>query len=103
MNSAADTSKQKLAADLKALVTDAEEVLRVTAGQAGEQAARLRTRIEERVAGARTTLADAQDVLMDKAAMASSAADDYVHEQPWQAVGIAAGIGLLLGLLVSRR
>lgn len=98
-----DVSKQKLAADLKAVVADAEELLRATAGQAGDKMADLRGKIEQRLNTARATLADTQDVMLDKAKQASRATDDYVHDHPWKAVGIAAGAGLLLGMLFSRR
>ena len=47
--------------------------------------------------------ADAQAVALDKAKAAGRAADDYVHENPWRSVGIAAGAGLIIGLLIGRR
>ena len=43
------------------------------------------------------------DVIAEKAKAAGHAADDYVHDHPWQSVGVAAGVGLLLGMLLSRR
>lgn len=98
-----EVSKQKLAADLKAVIADAEELLRVTAGQAGDKVTELRGKIEKRLSTARATLSDAQDAMLDKAKQAGRATDDYVHDHPWKAVGVAAGIGLLLGLLISRR
>lgn len=98
-----DISKQKLAADLKAIITDTEELLRLTAGQAGDKVADLRGKIEQRLTTARATLAETQDALLDKAKQAGRATDDYVHDHPWKAVGIAAGVGVVLGLLISRR
>lgn len=98
-----EVSKQKLAADLKAVVADAEELLRATAGQAGDKVADLRARIEERLGDARVTLAETQAAALEKAKQAGRAADDYVHENPWRSVGIAAGVGLLVGMLISRR
>jgi ElaB/YqjD/DUF883 family membrane-anchored ribosome-binding protein len=98
-----EVSKEKLAADLKIVVADAEELLRATAGQAGEKVAELRTKIEARLGDARATLAEVQGVAIDKAKQAGRAADDYVHENPWKSVGIGAGVGLLIGLLIGRR
>ena len=94
--------REKLMADLKMVIADAEELLRLTAGQAGDKAAELRIRMQARMEQAKADLARLQNVAMDGAKDASRAADVYVHENPWQAVGIAAGLGFLLGLLVSR-
>lgn len=99
----AAVSKDKLIADFKVVVADAEELLRATASQAGDKAADLRTRIQARLAEAKVQLADAEAALIDKAKLAGRAADDYVHDNPWRSVGIAAGVGLIVGLLIGRR
>lgn len=97
------TSKQKLVSDMKGVVADAEEILRATAGVAGEKMADLRERVGERLRDAKLRLADAEAVLVDRTKAAARATDDYVHENPWRAVGVAAGIGLLLGVIIGRR
>jgi len=99
----AAVSKDKLIADFKVVVADAEELLRATASQAGDKAADLRTRIQARLAEAKVQLADAETALIDKAKQAGRVADDYVHDNPWRSVGIAAGVGLIVGLLIGRR
>ena len=96
-------SKEKLVSDLKVLIADTEDLLRATAGQAGEKIAVARERIQSSLAVYKEKLVDAEHALMEKTKEAARAADEYVHEHPWQAVGVAAGIGFLLGLLVSRR
>lgn len=96
-------SKEKLIADMKVVVSDAEEILRATAGVAGEKMADLRERIGERLRDARLRIDDAEAALVDKTKAAARAADDFVNENPWQAVGIAAGIGVLLGIIIGRR
>ena len=96
-------TKDKLVADLKLVVADAEELLRMTAGQAGEKAAELRSRIQERLADAKLRLADAQAAVVDRAKQVGRATDDYVHDNPWRSVGVAAGIGFIVGLLIGRR
>ena len=103
MNSMTEVSKEKLVSDLKVVVADAEELLRATAGQTGEKVAELRSKIEGRLRNARATLAEAQDAIVGKAKQVGSSTDDYVHDNPWQSVGIAAGIGLLVGILIGRR
>jgi len=98
-----NNSKQKLVSDMKIVVSDAEEILRATAGVAGEKMVDLREHIAERLHDAKMRLADAEAALVDKTKAAARATDDYVNENPWQAVGIAAGIGLLLGIIIGRR
>ena len=98
-----NSSKQKLVSDMKVVVSDAEEILRATAGVAGERMVDLRERIAERLRDAKLRLADAEAALVDKTKAAARATDDIVNDNPWQAVGIAAGIGLLLGIIIGRR
>ncbi|MBK6862872.1 MAG: DUF883 domain-containing protein [Ideonella sp.] len=93
----------KLLADLRLVVADAEELLHTTAGQAGEGVAELRAKVQASLASARDGLAQAQEAALAKARAAGRAADDYVHENPWRSIGIAAGFGLVVGLLIGRR
>ncbi len=97
------TSQEKLVTDIRAVIADAEEILLATADQTGEKIANLRTRIKELVLDARIRLDAAEEVLIEKTRAAARATDNYVHENPWQAVGIGAGIGFLLGLVLGRR
>jgi ElaB/YqjD/DUF883 family membrane-anchored ribosome-binding protein len=100
----ADTAnKEKLIADFKVVVADAEELLRATANQAGDKATELRASIQTRLADAKLRLADAEAAVVDTAKQVGRVADDYVHENPWRSVGIAAGAGLIIGLLIGRR
>lgn len=106
MTEATDLSivnKEKLVADMKIVVADAEEILRQTANVAGEKAGELRERIQERLRDAKIRIADAEAVLVDRTKAAARATDDFVQENPWKAVGIAAGVGLLLGVIIGRR
>lgn len=98
-----DVNKDKLVADLKVVVADAEELLRATASQAGEKVVAARERIQASLATAKVKLGEAERAAVAKAKDAARATDEYVHDNPWQAVGIAAGIGVLLGLLIGRR
>lgn len=94
---------QKLVTDLGVLVGDAEELVKATAAQTGEKIVEMRGKIQQSVANVKPRLAQAQTLLREKTAVAVETADDYVHTHPWPVVGMAAGIGLLVGLLVSRR
>jgi ElaB/YqjD/DUF883 family membrane-anchored ribosome-binding protein len=97
------TQKDKLMADLRVVVSDAEELLRLTADDVGEASVGLRERLTERLQNARAGLLDMQVNATDKAKAAGRAADDYVHDHPWKSVAIGAGIGLVVGLLIGRR
>ncbi len=95
--------KDKLVADLKTVIADTEELLRLGAEQTGASATEWRAKVEERISRAKLKLEDLQDSAVAKAKAAGHAADDYVHEHPWKAIGAAAGIGLIVGLLIGRR
>lgn len=94
------SSKERLVGDLKNLVADAEELLKATASQAGDKIAVARQKIEQSLIEGKKALADAEKTLVKKSKEAADVADDYVRENPWNAVGIAAGVGLILGLLI---
>ncbi len=81
-------STERLMKDLHAVVMDTEELLKATAGQGGERVEKVRARAEESLRNARSRVA---------------AAANEVRENPWTAVGVAAGVGLIAGILLSRK
>ena|ERR671914_178738 len=94
------SSKEKLVNDLRNLVADAEELLRATASQAGEKIAAARQKIDQSLVEGKKALADAEKTVMAKSKECAEMADDYVRENPWMAVSVAAAVGLVLGLLI---
>ena len=96
-------NRDKLVQDMKVVISDAEDLLRATANQAGEKISVARERIEDSLHQAKVKLAEAEALVSERAREAARYTDEYVHENPWRAIGVAAGIGLLLGLLISRR
>jgi ElaB/YqjD/DUF883 family membrane-anchored ribosome-binding protein len=96
-------SANQLIDDLTAVIRDAESLLRATAAQTGDKVEEIRARAQESVRAAKERLATIEDQALEHARALAGDADDYVRDNPWQAVGIAAGIGLVLGLLMSRR
>src|ERR1035438_9446771 len=96
-------SAEQLMDDLHTVLEDAEALLSATAGQAGERIQQVRARAEQTGRGARDRLAATQEELTRRAREALGDADDYVRENPWQAIGISAGIAFLIGLLAGRR
>lgn len=95
--------QEQLVSDIKSVISEAEDMLGATANQTGEKITNLRARIEARLRDARLRLTEAEDLLVIKTKAAARATDDYVHESPWTAVGIAAGVGVLVGLIIGRR
>jgi ElaB/YqjD/DUF883 family membrane-anchored ribosome-binding protein len=85
------------------VITDAEELLRATASQAGEKISAAREKVQDSLDRAKTGLGDIQDVVMDTSRQAARATDDYVQANPWRAVGIATAVGVVIGLLISKR
>jgi ElaB/YqjD/DUF883 family membrane-anchored ribosome-binding protein len=97
------TTADQLINDLASVVRDAENLLRATATQAGEKVQEVRAKAEESLKQAKARLASAEEEAVERARALAGDADKYVRGNPWQAVGLAAGIGLVLGLLISRR
>jgi ElaB/YqjD/DUF883 family membrane-anchored ribosome-binding protein len=97
-----EVSKEKLMQDFRLVVSDTEELLRATAGVAGEKVTATRERIQENLVSAKARLADAEDALVARTKEAAKATDEYVHDNPWKAVGIGAAVGVIVGMLIGR-
>jgi len=95
--------KKKLVRDLQRVIADAEELLQATANETEGKVVEMRERIRENLMAARHKLGDIEDTIATKTKEAARATDEYVHDHPWQAIGTAAGVGLLIGLLIGRR
>jgi ElaB/YqjD/DUF883 family membrane-anchored ribosome-binding protein len=98
-----EMSKDKLVQDFKLVIADAEELLRATAAQAGEKVTAARERIQDRIHTAKIRVAEAEEAVMVRTREAARVTDEFVHDKPWYAVGIAAGVGLIIGMLIGRR
>lgn len=98
-----EVAKEKLIDSVKSSLNDAENLLREAAGTTGDKANELRERAMTSLKRTREALYEAQDAVLERGRKAARATDDYVHDNPWQAIGVAGVTGLLLGLLISRR
>jgi ElaB/YqjD/DUF883 family membrane-anchored ribosome-binding protein len=85
-----DQAKVRMAADFRTMIHDSEDLLKAAANVSGEGFGAARSRFEERVKSAKALLAQASPA-------------EYIHDNPWRSVGIAAAAGLLLGFVVARR
>jgi len=95
--------RDSIVEDFSALLADAEDLLKSASAESGEKAQALRQQVEARLLSARQRLQELEGDAIDRAKAASQATDDYVHDHPWQTVGIVAAAAFLAGLLLSRR
>jgi ElaB/YqjD/DUF883 family membrane-anchored ribosome-binding protein len=94
--------RQKIVEDLSVLLTDSEEMLRLAAAVPGEGIDALRERLRTHADSVHAALADAQSSAQRRYRSATLQTERYVRRNPWQALGMAAGVGFVLGLLASR-
>lgn len=96
-------SREQLIADFQVAVADAEALLKATANQGGEQLAQIRDKVEKSLGVVKVNMAEAQTAIIAKTREAAKATDEYVHENPWEAIGIGAAVGVAIGWLIGRR
>lgn len=94
-----EASIEKIMADLKSLSNDAEALMKATAGQAGDKAGELRARLTSALESAKATCQRFEE----RALAGARVADQTVREHPYESIGVAFGVGLLIGVLVGRR
>ena len=96
-------SREKLVDDFSAVLTEAEDLLKRAANESGERAKDLRSQVEAKLLAAKLRLQEIEGEAVDRARVAARVTNDYVHDNPWQAIGIAAAVGFVAGLLMNRR
>jgi ElaB/YqjD/DUF883 family membrane-anchored ribosome-binding protein len=93
----------RLKADMAAVVRDAEALIKASADQGGEKMTEARARIRESLEAAKARMLDAERATMQYGEDTLHATEDYARRNPWQAMGVAAGVGLVIGVLLARR
>jgi ElaB/YqjD/DUF883 family membrane-anchored ribosome-binding protein len=101
-NSAGDI-KSVASAEIKNLIADVEDLMARIADLKDADVTRLRTKVQRAVDATKQSLAESADTLRQHAQRVAGSADDYVRDSPWQAVGVAALIGAVVGILATRR
>ena len=102
-NSRGAVARERIRADLENLTRDAEELLKATAGDVSEKAKEARSRVAAALERAKTTCAQMQEQTVATAKAAAKKADTVIREHPYESIGIALGVGLLIGVLVARK
>ncbi|MCT4705425.1 YqjD family protein [Enterobacteriaceae bacterium H11S18] len=98
-----DTTSEHLRAELKSLADTLEEVLNASTDKSKTELEKLRGKAEKALKESRYRLGETSDVIAKQTREAAAKADDYVRENPWTGVGIGAAIGVVLGVLMTRR
>ena len=102
-----ETSRRGLIDDFNAGVEDAEKLLRALAASGAEKGTALRASAEQNLAAARERLKALQGDAVERGRQAAKATDEYVHENPWQSIGVVAAVaalvGFVAGLMMNRR
>ncbi len=98
-----ERSRDALVKDFTEVLTEADSLLKQATKESGEKATDLRAQVETKLRTAKLKLQDMQDDAMDRAKATARATDEYVRDNPWQALGVAAALGVLVGLLIGRR
>jgi ElaB/YqjD/DUF883 family membrane-anchored ribosome-binding protein len=98
-----EVTNEQLREHFKDALADAEALVKATTDLGGDGLAEARTRARESLRIAKVRLEETQEALVQKARGAANATDSYVRDSPWEAIGIAAGVGVLVGVLLARR
>ena len=101
------TARKKLLDDVNVVLADSEELLKAMASAGGEKAQALRGDLERKLAQARERLDEIEEIALARSREAAKQADEYVHSNPWQSIAMAAGlaaiVGIVVGLILNRR
>ena len=100
-HSNAEVMKQKLLADFNAVVAEADQLLKLVTDEGGDRADALRTKVERNLNAAKARLRSLEDAVLEKTKATARATDEYVHENPWQIVGVAAGLSVVFGVVIG--
>lgn len=89
--------------DLALLTETLEEVLKSSGDSTDQKYLELKAKAEKSLDEVKSRLSNASDSYYYRARQAVTRADEYVHDKPWQGIGVGATVGLVVGLLLARR
>ena len=99
----ASAQPNPLGRDVQNVVSEAQELLKTVKDEGATQMDNMRNKMQAQYDVARQKFGEIQTQVTDGARMAATTTDEYVHTNPWQAIGLAAGVGVLIGFLIARR
>ena len=95
--------RERLVDDFVSVLSEAEELLKKAGSETGERARDLRAQVEGKLLAAKLRLQELEGEALDRAKEAAKYTDEYVHDNPWRMIGIAAAVGFVAGLMINRR
>lgn len=98
-----ESPETRLDDDLALLAQTLEEVLKSSGDVADEKYVQLKAKAENSLKDVKSRLSSDSDTYYYRARKVVSRADEYVHDKPWQGIGVGATLGLVIGLLLARR
>lgn len=96
-------NSDNLICDFKALMSDAEDLIKATASHEEGPLSAIRSKALDTLNNAKESLSSVEGALTEKVKVVAEGTDEFVHRNPWEAIGVAAGLGLLIGLFIRRR
>lgn len=107
MTKSTTDSNDKLIDDFNTVIADTEQLLRSVAASGGDKAGSMRAGVEKNIDIAKQRLRQLQDSALEKGRDAVRAGDEYVHDNPWQSMGVAVGVaavaGIFIGMMLANR
>lgn len=101
--SAHPVTREKLVSDIKEVIHDADVLIRATAGDLGDKAKEARERLSQRLDVARERMGEFQEAAKEKISVGAKQADETIRAHPYESIAVAFGVGLLLGILATRK
>jgi ElaB/YqjD/DUF883 family membrane-anchored ribosome-binding protein len=98
-----NATRDRLAADFQRVMDDVNALIGAGGAKVDDEVTAIRERLRERLEDTRRRIGDLQHEGVERARRAARHTDEYVHDHPWHAVGAAAALGLVLGVLIARR
>ncbi len=92
-----------LAREFHSFVADMEDLIKATTNLTGDELHRAKAKLNQRIAAAKSSVEEVGETIVNRARKTAQSTNTYVHEQPWNAIGASAAVGLLLGYLLARR
>ncbi|CAM3716641.1 DUF883 family protein [Polynucleobacter arcticus] len=103
ISKASNKAVDELISEYKALIEDAEALIEATEGHVDDAIKTVRSKALKTLAATKESIANFEGVVIDKAKSAAKDTDNFVHRNPWESVGVAAGLGLIVGLFIRGR
>jgi ElaB/YqjD/DUF883 family membrane-anchored ribosome-binding protein len=97
------TQDNPIARDIQNVVSDAQDLLKTVQTEGSDRMTEVRAKVQTQLDSARKTLGELQQTVQDNARQYMDTTDTYVRGNPWQAVGISAAVGALVGFLIARK